>query len=211
MQALLAGTGKVEHRGVTSDGSNAAAFFTKDLYAQYRTSTASMRRTNWRAVRDGRSVWTTPGHVCVPTSGKCRGGAPVVPPNDDTLGRRASISQIWAGRCVGGAEASTRTPVCRLRPAGVADRCIHWCARDLRVMRQEMGRGLAARSTQDWAARTAASSLPKPLVRRMSAACETISRRLEPGSSSSGSERDRSDSASPSSTRRSPWVPPGHG
>jgi hypothetical protein len=73
VQALLAGTGKVEHRGVTSDGSNAAAFFTKDLYAQYRTSTASMRRTNWRAVRDGRSVDNT-GTCLRSESGKCRGG-----------------------------------------------------------------------------------------------------------------------------------------
>jgi hypothetical protein len=116
VQALLAGTGKVEHRGVTSDGSNAAAFFTKDLYAQYRTSTASMRRTNWRAVRDGRSVDNT-GTCLRSESGKCR-GAPVVPPNDDTLGRQGFHSQIWAGTSVGGAEASTRTPVCRLRPAG---------------------------------------------------------------------------------------------
>jgi hypothetical protein len=35
VQALLGGTGKVEHRGVTIDGSNAGDFFTKDLYAQY--------------------------------------------------------------------------------------------------------------------------------------------------------------------------------
>jgi hypothetical protein len=35
VQALLSGTGKVEHRGVTLDGTNAADFFTKDLYAQY--------------------------------------------------------------------------------------------------------------------------------------------------------------------------------
>jgi hypothetical protein len=35
VQALLSGTGKVEHRGVTIDGTNAGDFFTKDLYAQY--------------------------------------------------------------------------------------------------------------------------------------------------------------------------------
>jgi len=35
VQALLAGTGKVEHRGVTIDGTNAGDFFTKELYAQY--------------------------------------------------------------------------------------------------------------------------------------------------------------------------------
>lgn len=35
VQALLAGTGKVEHRGVTIDGTNAGEFFTRDLYALY--------------------------------------------------------------------------------------------------------------------------------------------------------------------------------
>lgn len=35
VQALLAGTGKVEHRGVVIDGTNAGAFFTRDLYARY--------------------------------------------------------------------------------------------------------------------------------------------------------------------------------
>lgn len=35
VQALLAGTGKVEHRDVTIDATNAGEFFTRDLYAQY--------------------------------------------------------------------------------------------------------------------------------------------------------------------------------
>ncbi len=35
VQALLGGTGKVEHRDVTIDTTNAGEFFTRDLYAQY--------------------------------------------------------------------------------------------------------------------------------------------------------------------------------
>ena len=35
VQAVLAGTGKVEHQGVIIDGTNAADFFIKDIYTQY--------------------------------------------------------------------------------------------------------------------------------------------------------------------------------
>ena len=35
VQALLRGTGKVEHRGVEIDGTNAGDFFTRELYAQF--------------------------------------------------------------------------------------------------------------------------------------------------------------------------------
>lgn len=35
VQSVLAGTGKVEHQGVTIDGTNAADFFTKDIYTKY--------------------------------------------------------------------------------------------------------------------------------------------------------------------------------
>jgi hypothetical protein len=35
VQSVLSGTGKVEHKGVTIDGTNAAEFFTKDIYTKY--------------------------------------------------------------------------------------------------------------------------------------------------------------------------------